>query len=151
MQGRTGKDSSANLHFKKEHKSAEKAAETSLAHKTRSMKRCYSDRRKAANGRCYNICENQWLLPYHTDAYCVNENAFRGTACAYVRPFANINLRTPTTLILPLNWQNFFARWIFKLYSGSYSTQLPQRPKRSVMKFWARDSSKRFKTGTYLV
>lgn len=152
MQGRSGKNSSAKAALKKEHQSAEKAAEISLARKTRSMKRCYGDRRKSSKWqllRSFNICENQRLLPYHTDVYCVNENAFRGTACAYERPFANINIRKPTTPILPLNWQNFFARWTSELYSGSYSTQLPQWPKRSVMKFWGRDSSKRFKTGTY--
>lgn len=106
-----------------------------------------------ASGSCYKVLtfvKISWLLPCHIDVYCVKRNAFRGTSCAYTRPFANINIRTPTTPI-PLNQQNFFARWMFKSHSGSYSTQLPHWPKISVMKFRARDSSKRFKTSTYLV
>lgn len=82
----------------------------------------------AASGSCYEVLTSvkiSWRLPYHIDIYCVNKNAFRGTACAYTKPFANINIRTPKTP-MPLNQQNFFARWTFKPHLGSYSTQLPQ-------------------------
>lgn len=105
----------------------------------------------APSGSCYEVLtlvKISCLLPYHIDVYCVNKNAFRGTACAHSRAFANINIRTPKPPI-PLNRQNFCARWTFKPHLGRYSTQLPQWPKRSVMEFWARDSSKRFKTSTY--
>lgn len=64
----------------------------------------------STGGKVLTFVKIRWPLPHHVDLYCINKNAFKGTACAYMRPFANINLRTPKWLI-PLNWQNFFARW----------------------------------------
>lgn len=56
----------------------------------------------STGGKVLTFVKFSWPLPHCADAYCINKNAFRGTACAYMRPFANTNIRTPKSPI-PLN------------------------------------------------
>lgn len=63
----------------------------------------------STGGKFLTFVKISWPLPHHADVYCINKNAFRGTACAYMRPFATFNIRTPKSPT-PLNGQNFFPR-----------------------------------------
>jgi len=54
----------------------------------------------STGGKVLTFVKISWPRPHPADVYCIKKNTFSSTACACMRPVANISIRTPKPPIL---------------------------------------------------